>query len=211
MSAESAPALSERMEKAAQLVAQDKQTDTQIAEAVGVTQRTLERWKKIPAFQERVQEHIVAYRDAVLKEGIADVVNRVKALGDRWGRMQQVIEGRASRYRRFRAKYEDDPIVSTDFIPDEAETGLVILIETPTKQGMKKEWAVDTALLSEMRQTEKQAAIEVGQWQEKSDITSGGKPLAGVNLLGLSEISDEDLDKRIQAAEGRKAKAPVSE
>lgn len=200
-----------RRERAAVLVAEDRLSNEEIAAECGVARQTLDFWKKHVEFQERVQEHIAAYREAVLKEGIADVVNRVKALGDRWERMQQVIESRGARYRKYRETYDEDPIVSTDLIPDEAETGLVILIETPTKQGLKKEWAVDTSLLAEMRQTEKQAAIEVGQWQEKTDVTSGGKPLSGVNLLGLSEISDEDLERRIQAAEGRKAKAPVSE
>jgi hypothetical protein len=208
---ESAFSWTHRTIPAAQAVAEDRLTDEQIAASVGVTKQTLERWKKHPEFQQRVAEIVEKYRQAVLSEGIADVVNRVKALGDRWGRMQQVIEARGKRYRDYRAKYDDDPVVSTNFIPDEAETGLVILIETPTKEGLKREWSVDTSLLSEMRATEKQAAIEVGQWQEKKDITSGGNPLSSIHLLALSEVSDEDLERRIEAAERRKAKAPLQD
>lgn len=37
------------------------------------------------------------------------------------------------------------------------------------------EYAVDTGLLREIRETEKQAAIELGQWQEKI-LTQDGSP-----------------------------------
>lgn len=69
-------------------IVDDSLTDTQIAESVGVSQRTLERWKKIPAFQAFVSEQREAYRNAVLSEGIADRRNRIRAMNERWEGLQ---------------------------------------------------------------------------------------------------------------------------
>lgn len=191
----------ERTNKAAILVAEDRLTDTEIAQECGVAQRTLERWKQSEAFQARVSELVAAYRERILREGIADRVKRVKALDDRWRRMQQVIEERAT-----------DPQMA--HVPG-GTSGLLCHTIKGVGRGDDFQlidlYAVDDGLLSEMRATEKQAAIEAGQWEEKRDITSGGKPLPGINLLGLSEISDEELDRRIASAKGRTTETPVPE
>ncbi len=55
----------------------------------------------------------------------------------------------------------------------------------PTAQ-CYEEYAADTPLSAEMRATEKQAAQEVGQWVEKSDMTSDGKALVVKVLRGVS-------------------------
>jgi hypothetical protein len=157
-------------ETAAKLAAEDTQTDTQIAATVGVSQMTLERWKRTPEFQARVNEIVTAYADAIKDEGIANVKNRVAAQNDRWDRMKAVIEARA---------------IELAAVPGGA-TGL--LVHTYKLAGGKEpivmdEYAVDTGLLSEMRAHEKQAAQELGQWTEKKELTGkDGAPLVTVYL-----------------------------
>jgi|WetSurMetagenome_2_1015567.scaffolds.fasta_scaffold207079_2 hypothetical protein len=43
-------------------------------------------------------------------------------------------------------------------------------------------YEVDTPLLKELREYQKQAAIEMGQWVEKGDLTSGGEKLEAVKV-----------------------------
>jgi transposase len=45
-----------KRETAAQLIAEDRKTDQQIAEIVGVSRRTVESWKHRPAIKKRIAE-----------------------------------------------------------------------------------------------------------------------------------------------------------
>lgn len=190
-----------RRNEAAVKLAENALSDEQIAATIGVSRQALAKWKKHPEFQARVAEHVESYRRAVLTSGIADRVKRVQALDDRWNRMKTVIEERAESKEMER-------------VPG-GRTGLLVHQIKAVGRGEDFQlidlYVVDDGLLAEMRATEKQAAIEAGQWEEKRDITSGGKPLPGVNLLGLSDLSEDELDRRIEAAKGRKAQTPVSE
>ena len=156
----------ETKEQAAALVARDELTNAEIAATCGITPRTLDRWKAHPAFMTRVTEHHEAYRQAVLEQGIADRVNRVKALNDRWERMQRVIEARSLEYSG--VDKEGHPVIAG------GETGLLVRQIKSIGIGQNnmtvEEYAVDTGLLKEIRETEKQAAQELGQWADRVDI-----------------------------------------
>jgi hypothetical protein len=179
MSAESGFRWTKQTERAAQLVAEDKQTDTEIAAEVGVVQRTLERWKQHPTFQQKVAEIVEAYRQSVLTQGIADRVKRVSALNDRWNRMQQVVEERAV----------DEQM---QHVPG-GKTGLMVHQVKAVGRGEDFQlidlYIVDDGLLSEMRATEKQAAQELGQWEEKSSVRTEGS----VAVKVLKGVSMDDL------------------
>jgi uncharacterized protein YerC len=159
---------SRRTERAALLVAQDEQTDTAIAASVGVSQVTIERWKRHPEFAGRVQEHRDLWREQIEAKGIADRQNRVDALNDRWHRMQQVIEERASDQ-------------TTAHVAG-GSTGLIVRDVKGVGKGDDFQlidiYSVDTGLLRELREHEKQAAQELGEWSEKREISGpGGDPI----------------------------------
>jgi transposase len=149
-----------RREEAAKLVADDKLADEVIAAQVGITRQTLATWKTVPEFVKRVSEHREAWRQAIMTQGIADKVNRIRRLNTDWERMQQVIIERA-----------DDP--RNQEIPG-GKTGLLVKQLKGIGKGadfqIVEEFAVDAGLLSELRQTEQQAARELGQWTEKHDV-----------------------------------------
>jgi hypothetical protein len=88
-----------RSERAALLVAQDEQTDVQIAKACKISDRTLDRWKLHPEFAARVREHRDRWREEITARGIAERQNRVDAQNDRWRRMQMVVEARAEEHK----------------------------------------------------------------------------------------------------------------
>ena len=150
-------ALTARQEEAAALVAADQHTDRVICDAVGVRSRaTLRNWARLPEFKARVEEHRAAMRAIVREKGIAVLENRVAALQDRWDRMRALIEARAK-----------DPNAPQS-VPG-IETGLLAPIGS-TKTG-RPIYGLDVALLKEMREHERQAAQELGQWRERSEHT----------------------------------------
>lgn len=165
---------SKKTEEAALLVAKDEQTDQAIADACKVHKVTLERWKQHPEFSARVQEHRDTWRTEIKARGIADRQNRIDALNNRHERMQRVIEARAE-------ELADVPGGGTGLLVRQAK-----LVKVYTSNGDDKdedgetlysakrdvvvyEYTVDTALLKEMRETEKQAAQDLGQWTEKQE------------------------------------------
>jgi len=162
------------------MVADDSQSDQDIADTLRIGKRTLERWKLLPAFKARVAEIVAAYREAVMSEGIADKANRVADLNDRWKRMRQVIVKRAA-----------DPKLAS--VPG-GDTGLLVHQVKGIGKGpdfmLVDMYAVDTALLAEMRNTETAAARELGQLIERHDITTRDTGIAeslDSKLAGLAE------------------------
>lgn len=193
---------------AASLVAEDKLTDRDIAAKVNVHVATLERWKLEPAFKAKVKAIIDAFRHRVMTTGIADRVNRVASQNERWQKMHQIIDERAVELdgvcagggtgllvrqpkqikvleARTNVPREFDEMSEDDFIPTR-QTRLV------------EEFAVDTGLLSEMRQTELHAAKELGQHVEKSDVN-----------FSLSKLSDAELLERAASAFGGNSSARI--
>jgi hypothetical protein len=171
-------ALTTVQQRAALLVAEDAQTDEQIASECGVTKRTLERWKKIASFIAAVEAHKTRWRAEIDAQGIANRQNRVDALQDRWERMRAVIEARAE-------EHADVP---------GGKTGLLVRQIKSVGFGQNnqtvEEYAVDTALLKELRAHEQQAAQELGQWLDKHEHT--GKD--GESLVFTIQIDRPDDD-----------------
>lgn len=146
---------------AARHVAEDVLSDASIAEQLGINRRTLTRWKQHPTFVARVAELRAAWAQAVADEGLANRKNRVAALNDRWQRMLQVIDERG-----------DDPAMVD--VPG-GPTGLLVhqtkAVGAGKQQTLIDEYAVDTGLLRELRAHEEQAAKELGQWTDRSELT----------------------------------------
>jgi len=169
--------LTKKAERAAQMVAEDEVSDEQIANRAGVSRQTLGKWKRHPVFAARVEVILAEYREKIVAEGIANKQNRVDALNDRWYKMGRVIAERAT----------DSAIQD---VPG-GKTGLVIRqlkqIGAGREAQVVEEYAVDTALLKELRAHEQQAATEVGQWTEKQDVTSGGQPLKMEYTISFDE------------------------
>lgn len=143
-------------EEAAFLVAEDRLMDYQIAEKVGICLKTLTRWKARPEFRLRVDEHVAEFKRLVRSRGLAILERRVAQMDDRWKRMQQVIQERAesSEHSQFAG----------------GATGLLAIQHKSIAEEIVKEAAVDTGLLKEMRELEKQASQELGQWAENTVV-----------------------------------------
>jgi hypothetical protein len=181
--ADDAGALTQRMERAALLVAEDQQTNEAIAAAVGVKRQTVDWWKRKPAFTARVEALRQQFREAIAQEGIAHQQNRINALNERWRLMQQVIAARAADVTMTGAGHE---------------TGLLVRTYKPGKYRNLEEYKVDAGLLAELRAHELQAARELGQLVEKRELTGkDGGPLE-VEHGGAIEV--RAVDYRVTTA-----------
>jgi muconolactone delta-isomerase len=69
-----------KREKAALMVAEDDESDRDIARKCNIAKSTLELWKQDEAFKARVAAHRVAFRERILSTGFADKVERVRVL-----------------------------------------------------------------------------------------------------------------------------------
>jgi hypothetical protein len=144
---------SAKAEKVALLVAQDDKPDHAIAKTCRISKATLERWKALPEFAARVEEHRTAWREQLTAEGIANRKNRVAAQNDRWRKMQQIVVERAADK-------------ANEKVPG-WQTGLLVHRRKQIGGGesaqVVDEYEVDTGLLKELREHEKLTAEELGQ------------------------------------------------
>lgn len=169
---------SKKSSRAAQLVADDQLTNVEIAAQVGITDRTLNRWKLDPQFQARVEEIVEKKRESLLKKSIADSDRRQDALIQLFDKAQKVIEARANEHKnvpggdtgllvrdvRLVKVYESSESAPPENPEDE---DLYFAKRTVTVEV----YAVDTALLKEMRELMKHIAIERGEWTEKTSMS----------------------------------------
>jgi hypothetical protein len=164
--------------RAAALLADDELADHEIAARCDVTRRTLTRWKLIPAFASRVAELVREAGDVASRYAIGKKASRLHGLDDRRRRMAQVIEERAA-----------DPAMQG--VPG-GKTGLLCHTTKSIGGGDNArevdEYAVDTGLLKELREIEKQAAQELGQWTEKREV--GGT----IRIVAALELTDDELE-----------------
>jgi len=61
-------------------LAADSLSIPQIAQQLGTSESTVDRWKKVPEFQARIQENIAAFRTKFLERGLARKESRLAAL-----------------------------------------------------------------------------------------------------------------------------------
>lgn len=163
-------------DQCALLIAEGELSDGEIAAQLTVDRTSVWEWRQRPEFVERIDAHIEVIRKIFIKSGIGLIHNRVKAYQDRWRRMKRLIEERAS-----------DPLMEK---VAGGTTGLLAhdmkSIGSGTSATAIDVYEFDAALLKEMRELEKQAAQDMGQWTEKADVTSAGKPLTVKVLRGVS-------------------------
>lgn len=168
--------------QAAQLLAEGRLTDEQIAAQLKIGRATLHRWKLEPVFKARVAEITDQMAEALRKKGIRLRENRLAKLDAITTKLEQVFAERAKRAVNVT---EDGGLVM------ELKSGLVLI----QHKRYGTEYAVDTPALREYREYMKQAAIEVGEWTEKQEITGADNgPLTVQILDSIAKVYGESED-----------------
>lgn len=154
-----------------------------ISKRISVPGNTIRGWVYHKQFKQVVEILRKEIREEILNHGVAQRLQRIRRLNNAWEGLQDVIESRKTFYEQRRSDvtaedtYEDIPGV---------ETGLVVTEHKIIGQGPNAREVihhkVDTAILSELREIEQQAAKELGQWTEKSELTIVPKAYIGLDL-----------------------------
>jgi hypothetical protein len=130
----------------------------EIARTVRSSKDTLAKWRRTPEFCERIEEYRREVARRVSDETICRVEHRLRMLAERHELLNRVIRERAAH-----ESYRDAP---------GGTTGLLVRREKPKDKngGTIVEFEVDETLLSELREHEKQAAKELGQWVDRKEV-----------------------------------------
>lgn len=172
---------SKKKEDAALLVSMDELIDEDIASKLDIGLRTLGGWKTAPEFKSRVDEYISEFRARVRRRGIAIIENRVAHLQRRHDLMNRIIcERGASEEMRS--------------VPG-GTTGLIVHNVKSIGSGPDAErvdlYEVDAPLLKELREHEKQAAQELGQWADKVDHSGTVEKRVVISLENFERCAQE--------------------
>jgi hypothetical protein len=166
--------MNRKRQRVAELVAAGDLTDKAIYDSVGIGHQTFYQWMARPEMQEAIRKFQERFFAETLRRGLARMERRVSKINDRWIEMHRIIEERAK-----------DPSMAD--VPG-GTTGLLVrrvkMIGTGDNAQLVEEYAVDTALLSQILAHEKQAAQELGQWVDRRRVD--GK-------IDLSKLSVDEL------------------
>jgi hypothetical protein len=171
-------------ERAAALLADGELTSEEVADKVGVNRWTLWSWRRHPEFAARVRQITERASEELERHAIARKLRRMAGYDRRWRALHQVIEERAN-----------DPALQG--VPG-GKTGLLVRAVKVIGSGESArevvEYELDTALLKELRELEKQAAVEAGQWATKSEVRGAAASVSVIpDLPQLLALPAEEL------------------
>jgi hypothetical protein len=173
---------------AAQLLSEDRLTDVQIAENVGVKVRTLHRWKLDKDFAARVEQLATSWAERALEHGYA-----------RRSRRLEVLSGLVDDLLTIKERRGTDPELA-GLWNGAGATGLVVkTIKGIGKDDSYKEVEVrevDTGVSKEIRCLLEQIAQESGQHVTQVQITVG---LADAIAEGWKRVERARNTKLLQA------------
>lgn len=147
----------------------------------------------------RIAELEAGIRSKLLADTILTRESRLKALENRWKLLQQVLMERGETLGQLtihgypmgskdaQESAQEDAEQSEMPAPG-ASTGLVSL-DWKGRDATRAVWRVDTQTLAELRAIEEQAARELGQWMDKSEVTHKDGDLAARLAAGRQRVA----------------------
>lgn len=186
-------------DNALQPIAQRRRTDQDIADELGVSRRTITRWKDDSEFQAMVQDAKGKITADALRLPIAQKLDRIRRLNDLYETYWEIRRLRAETY----AGMADTPeeamrqVFGGGTVPW-AATGMMVQQPKIAANGNTVvEWAFDKSLDSAIKEAMKQAAQELGQWEESVSVNLTTDEYHDDRLDGLSVAQLEAIDRII--------------
>ena len=204
-------------EKAALLVAEDKLLNVEIGAACGCSCKTIERYKLIPGFMARVDEHLKAFKVAATRHGIGRVDARVSEQQRLAENLNRVIAERAASpvfaavpggktgllVRKVKPVKLRQPVP----VLDEAGQPVLDAKGAPVTEWREvivelEEYEVDTGTIGSLLDIHKRVAEELGQYEKRlsantsSEVSlslSGDKPAWD----GANQKPDEPVNEKV--------------
>lgn len=141
-------------ELAARHIAADRLTTVEIADILGMTDRQIFRWKKHPEFITRVEKYRKQYGDFGERVAIGHKLRRLETLNTVSEKIKSIIDARAGDPDCQRA-----PGGNTGLLARELK-----MLGSGPGQHLVEQFEFDAPLVKELRETMKQAAMELNQW-----------------------------------------------
>ena len=145
-------------EQAAVDLAEGQLSVKQIADRAGTHAGIVRQWLDHPHFKTRVDECKARFRAQVMEFGLTQREVRMAYRQKRHERLREIINARAGYYEQFPEAVAVSMGCGTGFV-----------VERQTKYGT--EYRTDKALLDAFSELEKDAAIEVGEWNEGAVVS----------------------------------------
>ncbi len=190
--------LSELQLRAVALLVEGELTTQAIADTLRVSRVTLWNWRQLSAFRSEYQRQLAAAEQQAADFAVSRRVNRVAALDALHAKLLQAVADRA-------ALYADEP-----YLP--ARTGLFVKDVKSIGSGAwayaETVWTLDKATIDAILSLQKQAATELGQWQEKVDVRGRVEVTEPVRVIRF-EAQAPRADLEAIDAEYRAASPPV--
>lgn len=152
--------LPKKQAKAAQMVAEDRLTDEEIAAACKITRRTLARWKLQPSFDARVSVLQEQFAEQIAKIGISRREVRVSKLHNRLADLETFARERAES-----PDMAEVPGGKTGYVARKVK---VIGFGEKAKEVV--EYGADLELIQAQQSLMEQVAVELGQKIEKHEV-----------------------------------------
>lgn len=185
--------LTKQKVKAARLVANGDMSYAAIGREVGATKSAVATWATHdPLFRARVQQFLDSDNAEIERQGVSSRVHRIRTLNNLYKKMNTIIEDRAA--------------FTNGVVEQEPgwETGLLGRKTTTNGRNVTVEFFTDTNLTRELRDVMVQAAKELGQWTEKSDVKHDATSqfLQALESFGRGEeVLEEDEDDEYEDEE----------
>lgn len=177
-------------ELAARFISEDEISDAEIAEKIGTSHRQLARWKLLPAFQARVDEHVAAWKARIIERGLAIRERRLQSLMGMADRIELIAKERG---------------VELDGEAAGGSSGLICK-DYKGKDADQPVYAFDAALVREHRLTLEAIAKEVSPAAKAEDL--GGS--VTINFTLASAAISEHLSASREYRRGSLTVMPES-
>lgn len=165
-------------------------TDVEVAGHVGVSDRTVRKWRHHPEFAALVDAIGVEATAGLIGIAIADKQYRITVAQDLLDRQLRLIAARAEAAKAKLAQAWDPPAAGE-------ATGLVAVKQIGVGRQAIREAAFDAALVKSALGTLEYVAKEAGQWTEHGEVrvTHAGRVTVEHRDDALDVLSDDELDQ----------------
>lgn len=149
--------------EAARLYGQTAMSHAEVADSLGISEKTIARWRSWPEFRQKIADFENAKLDEAKRYPFTRRADRVIFLSDQLLSLLAVIKAR--KVRQFKTEYETD-----EYEAEGGRTGAITRTRKANGSGENAEYwfdyQVDLGLSKEIREILKQLSQELGQWDQ---------------------------------------------
>lgn len=171
------------------MICEEGMTTTQVAESVGYPPSVVRMWLRRDDYQAKIREYHELFEEQMMQLSVAQKSRRIADLQTLLNKQKQVIDERATAYSH---------------IPVGGGSGLLVKQTKSVGTGPTayevSEYVYDSAIVKDILSIHKQAAIELGQWSEKSENVS--RVEHQVNVIRFEAQAPRDMSPLLDAPVG---------